>query len=218
MHSDFMIACASLKLNREALGSVKAHMIANDWWKPDAAKPKEKKSQLLARGKDDNKVIPDDQLQHIDELKVEIHRNFVTWEKCPPQHIRVLLQYLRPLEFSKANLLDLRCRGQREVPRNILLPYLERETGIDPTEEIGDDRQLWKLVVELRRAAKEQGCPCEGMVLPAQWTGNDGVWQIGLDDGRWTIYDGATLKQVDPAVPHSCICCNCFNAVIWGYF
>ena len=117
--------------------------------------------------------------------------------KCPPGRVGTILSHLRPLEFQQAILLAQRKPGQREVSRSVLLPYLEREAGIEPSAEIGEKRKLWELVLELRQRAIANGCPCTGMVLPADWKNKHGIWKLFTKGQLWSINDGTDTRVFD---------------------
>lgn len=150
--ADYQIMCFSLKSNPEAIQSVKGHMRSNGWWgeqgflsAQESVEPK--KPKITA---DDGDESPD--LSKRPCLQMSIHQHFVSWDSVPPQDLRVLIESVEPVSLQRAALMGkFRAVGQREVPMTKLMPLAERMVGLDPSEDIGNERRLWCIAMAWRQ-------------------------------------------------------------------
>ena len=85
--------------------------------------------------------------------------------------------------------------AQRQPPRDILLQFMERATGIDPSAKL-EARWLYELAEDIIVDNLADNRPLKDFEHPADWSGKDAVFRVLYEDGDVVCTDGTVSAVV----------------------
>lgn len=192
----YLQACASMKANPAAVTAVKHHLRSLGLWVSSSAKEvtacaascsSGSEDEVASQGRKRAGCVPAFLDSKADEAVacmkvVSVHRNFATWSQVPPRHLERILSAVEPISLNVRMLKVLCSPGQRVVPRDKLLHLLEFATNIDPSSQIGDERDLDSLIAFACERSVTLNRRAQQLRLPVDWS-STGVWHILTEGG-----------------------------------
>ena len=192
--ADYLRACMARKGRPEVIEGVKRHLKSIGMWDDVIVKKEKRKGAAKSdcSASDSGEVDADrtavDNLDSapVFDLTVRIHRNFGTWATVPPKHLQTILHMAEPVSLH-ARVLKCYCApGQRVLPRQTALRFLEFIAGIDPSAPIPVDLLLQTIVEYVKERNERNGRRCRLTEHPVNW-----------EKGAWTLIKMGDVVYLD---------------------
>jgi hypothetical protein len=205
--ADFQKCVALMKKEPHVVSSVKRHLISLEKWPSlDIVDTNIAQDDSLEAVEDAEKADVQVDFATFDfDINMEVHRNFLTWNKMPPKHMVTILHLTDPLAFNQRVLRNMCSKGQKVPPKEKLLELLEFATNIDPGSDIGDLRSIGEIATIVRGKNLILGKRAKELVVPVDWQ-EYGVYQFRVEDGQPVLYKVGSPATLDlPGVDITCL-------------
>jgi len=170
--------------------AVKNHLVSSRMWVapteelPEthaACGPLAKTEALTAVKAEANLAADEEEAEDI-----QIHRNFHCWGLVPPSHLVAVLAQLEPVSMSRQNMKVLRMKSRRLPEASRLRELHEFCTGVDPSQQVGDNKELQHHVEIHKELNETLGRRARDLQLPPNWS----------IDGHYILQTGKTTQEV----------------------
>ena len=108
-----------------------------------------------------------------------IHRNFSKWITCPPTHVHRILVLCEPVSLNLGNMKPIIRKGSKMPPRHLLLELLEMISDVDPSSNIGEERDIIKISEDIAVANVKNSRRCRDLAFPIDWA-IDGIYELNV--------------------------------------
>jgi len=176
--ADYIRCCMSMKGNPDVINSVKRHLKSMNAWTRHMPEKRTSQESSDSDSDDDHAVSSDPRARKAQKhdpalsipLTTSLHRNFTTWSHVPPKYLQMIVHMMEPVSLNKKVMLMYCSAGQRVVPREVNLQFLEFCCDIDPYSALPEERIVEALVDKASAENEANGRRSRLMEHPVTWS------------------------------------------------
>ena len=198
--TDWARICEAIKNKPEHLAYCKKYLLSVGAWPTGptatALKQAEKRATKERSKKDDEPLEENDRVATLKRnvnfstnginIYVELHRNFNSLSRLPPQHLTNIMSLLEPVAWH-SKILKADCRaGKKFQDKDVLLNHIEFATTIDPGASVPEHTLLGELVLSLRKANEANGRRACSQLFPIDFE-TTGVYELRRADATVSL-------------------------------